>query len=87
MIRGIHVSGRLVRNRFVLRTIPRRISILLNQNGTLAKDGLMRQENVLGKAQPSETLLRDGIRVQSRRSYVRPGFAFGRLGVTITQAP
>ncbi len=84
MIRGIRVSGRLVRNWFVLRTTPQR---RLKPNGATAKDGLVRQENVLGKAQPSETLLRDGVRVQTRRSPVCPEFTFGRLGVTITQAP
>ncbi len=50
MIRGIRVSGRLVRNRFVLRTTPQP---RLKPNGAAAKDGLVGQENVLGKAQPS----------------------------------
>ncbi len=39
---------------FVLGTAPRHASIQPNQNGMMAKGGLMRGENVLGKIQPSE---------------------------------
>ncbi len=39
---------------FVLRTTPSHVSIPPNKNGTLANDGSMRQEHVLGKIQPSK---------------------------------
>ncbi len=41
-------------DRFVLRATLSHVSIPPNQNGTMAKDGEMRRENVLRKIQPSE---------------------------------
>ncbi len=49
-----------------------------NQNGTVAKDGQVRWENVLGKIQPSESY--------SEVAFVFLEFAFGRLGVMTAQA-
>ncbi len=43
---GSIFAGAVVRIQFALRTAPSHVSIPQNQNGTMAKDGLMRQENV-----------------------------------------
>ncbi len=57
VIRRIQSSGHVLANesvQLVLGTAPSHASIPPNQNGTMAKDGLIRVENVLGKIQPSE---------------------------------
>ncbi len=55
VIRRIQSSGHVLANvriRIVLGTAPSHVSIPPNQNGTMAKAGKMRRENVLGKIQP-----------------------------------
>ncbi len=63
-------KNELVWGRFLLRTTYSRVSIHPNQNGTIAKDGLMRWGNVIFDTTAFRKMVRGGVRVQTWRATV-----------------
>ncbi len=63
-------KNELVWDQFILRTLPSHVSIHPNQNGTIAKDGLMRWGNVIFDTTAFRKMVRGGVRGQTWRATV-----------------
>ncbi len=63
-------KNELVRDLLILRTTYSHVSIHPNQNGTIAKDGVMRWGNVIFDTTAFRKMVRGGVRGQTWRATV-----------------